>query len=152
MMQALNSTDTPGNRLRFMLSASVVLLVVGASWWIWTEFYEVKPLPRKVELPYRAAASIVEAFGLFDGEGYREVTIMRELKSAAPLKFYPEEWPVAVRFFADETQRDSLIIIHLQPVLAQDDPGIWLNAQTLTKLPLEVLPDALQLLDEAILE
>jgi hypothetical protein len=151
-MNPLGSTDSPQQRLSFLLKMGLVTALSIGIWWVWKEYFEVPPVPKRLELPYRASAEVVGVFGPFDGDGYHLVTVTRGQARSAAMKFLAADWPIACRFYAEAAAPDSLAIIQLSPKVLQQDAGHWLDAQTLAEIPLANLPDALKLLDDRVVE
>ncbi len=151
-MNELQSKDTPQERLRFVTVAGSIFIVSLIVWWVWNTYYKEAPQSRQLELSYRATAEVTEYFGFFDGDGYRTIVVRRDGKQSPLLKFPGDEWPLACRFFAEDTISKELTIIQLNPIVLAADPGVWLNAKTLEKLPLERLPATLKLIDDDVIE
>ncbi len=151
-MNPLTEKDSPRDRLRFLLimAGSVLLFLVGL--WVYRSYFEDGSPSKRLELPYKTTAEVIEHFGILDGDGERKLTFTRDGQRSAAMTWPAEEWPLACRFFANAKTPDRLSIIHVSAVNMLQDPGRWLDANTLEKIALSDLPEDLHLLDNAFIE
>lgn len=151
-MNPLTEKDSPRDRLRFLLimAGGVLLFLVGM--WVYRSYFEESSPTKRLQLPYKTTAEVIEHFGILDGDGERKLTVTRGGQRSAAMTWPAEEWPLACRFFADAKAPDQLSIIHVSAVNMLQDPGRWLDANTLEKIALSDLPADLHLLDNAFIE
>ena len=151
-MNPLIAKDSPRDRLRFLIVMAAGLLLFLAGLWVYRTYFEVADPSKHLQMPYKTTAEVIEHFGLLDGDGHRMLTISRGDRRSAAMTWPAGEWPLACRFFADAATPDRLAIIQVSAVTMEQDPGRWLDANTLENIALSDLPADLHLLDNAFIE
>ena len=146
-MNDLPNRSSPPIRVSTLIYIGVAFGVLFGGW-LALQYFTRDARTRLVGLPLDTQAEITEDIGEFSSDDTHTITILRGGKRSANYQFYPEDWPVACRFYADALHPTSLTIIQFNPVFVTDNPGRWLDAESLEEIPLESLPDSLIVLGQ----
>jgi hypothetical protein len=145
------NTDSGSQRRTFVIGMSI-LVVLGFGGWMLGRYFAGPLQFAQQELPFRYNAGVAIEQGFLGMDPAHYLYISHDAQRSTEMRYESNEWPLACRFYSDKFAPDSLIILQLNPELAQDDPGVWLNAQTLQKIALENLPLGLVQLDRTTIE